>query len=204
MQAFLNDGTIKAKYLARVKAHQKADEIIKGKYWQDGKGCAVGCTVHSDSHNAYETELGIPRAVARIEDVIFEGLPNGQAMEWPLRFLDAVEVGSDLSMVWPKFTLWVLQGVLQYAKPKGKLAIQTVILLFQEWVNGSKPSQERFLEAKRAAYADADAYAAYAAAYAAAAAAYADADADDAAAAARKKFWVNASDKLIELIKECE
>jgi len=30
----------KDKYIARVKAHQKADRIIKGTYWQDSKGCA--------------------------------------------------------------------------------------------------------------------------------------------------------------------
>ena len=37
--AFHNDPEIKAKYVARVKAHAEADEIIKGKYWEDGKGC---------------------------------------------------------------------------------------------------------------------------------------------------------------------
>ena len=35
--AFHNDPEIKAKYVARVKAHQKADEIIKGRYWENGK-----------------------------------------------------------------------------------------------------------------------------------------------------------------------
>jgi hypothetical protein len=43
--AFHNDQKIKDKYLARVEAHRKADEIIKGKYWENGKGCAVGCTL---------------------------------------------------------------------------------------------------------------------------------------------------------------
>lgn len=46
MKAFHNDKKIKAKYLARVKAHIKAGEVIKGKYWENGKGCAVGCTIH--------------------------------------------------------------------------------------------------------------------------------------------------------------
>lgn len=32
MKAFHNDIKIKEKYVARVKAHQIADEIIKGKY----------------------------------------------------------------------------------------------------------------------------------------------------------------------------
>lgn len=39
--AFHSDKKIKAEYLSRVKAHAKADEIIKGKYWEHGhvKGC---------------------------------------------------------------------------------------------------------------------------------------------------------------------
>ena len=61
MRAFHNNPAIKEKYLARVRAHAAADEIIKGQYWQNGRGCAVGCTIHSSSHKAYEDELGIPR-----------------------------------------------------------------------------------------------------------------------------------------------
>lgn len=38
MKAFHNDSKIKAKYLKRVQAHFKSDEIVKGKYWEDGKG----------------------------------------------------------------------------------------------------------------------------------------------------------------------
>ncbi len=34
MQAFHNDQKVKDKYLGRVEAHQKADEIVKGKYWR--------------------------------------------------------------------------------------------------------------------------------------------------------------------------
>jgi hypothetical protein len=62
--AFHGDPAIKAFYLGRVRAHRKADEIRHGFYWQGGKGCAVGCTLHSNSHTAYEDELGIPRILA--------------------------------------------------------------------------------------------------------------------------------------------
>ena len=105
MKAFHNDPQIKAKYLARVKAHAQADEIIHGKYWQDGKGCAVGCTVHSSTHSDYETKLGIPQAIARLEDVIFEGLENSEAKRFPAQFLRAIPVGADLSRVTALFLL---------------------------------------------------------------------------------------------------
>jgi len=60
MIAFNGDANLKARYLDRVKAHIEADEIIQGTYWENGKGCSMGCTVHSDSHAQYEKELFIP------------------------------------------------------------------------------------------------------------------------------------------------
>ena len=47
MRAYHNDLTIKTSILAQIQMHHDADEIVKGQYWQDGKGCAVGCTIHS-------------------------------------------------------------------------------------------------------------------------------------------------------------
>jgi len=44
MIAFHGKPEIKEQYLARVRAHAAADEIIHGKYWEGGKGCAIGCT----------------------------------------------------------------------------------------------------------------------------------------------------------------
>ena len=104
--AYKGDKKVKAKYLARVKAHEKADEIVKGQYWQYGKGCAVGCTIEGSDHRKYETELGIPIEIAYLEDTIFENLPNGEAKKFPAQFLSAIKVGADLSKVIPKIVIW--------------------------------------------------------------------------------------------------
>lgn len=106
LEAFHGDTKVKSKYVERVKAHQTADEIIQGIYWEEGKGCAVGCTIEGSDHNKYETELGIPKEVAYLEDVIFEELSNKDAKEFPLQFLEAVKVGSDLSKVVPQVVIW--------------------------------------------------------------------------------------------------
>ena len=107
--SFHGDPKVKKKYLSRVKAHAKADEIIKGQYWDDKKGCAVGCTIHSSDHSAYEKELGLPEWLAKLEDVIFEGLPNGEAKKWPSQFLEAIPVGINLDKVKWKFCVFVLK-----------------------------------------------------------------------------------------------
>ena len=67
---------IKQMYLDRLKAHRIADELIQGVGWEQNgttKGCAVGCTLNAYDHARYETELGIPKYIARLEDSIFEG-----------------------------------------------------------------------------------------------------------------------------------
>jgi len=93
MKTFHGDKKIKAKYLKRIKAHAKADEIIQGTGWRNGKGCAVGCTLENYKHKQYEVELGIPEWLAYLEDKIFEGLQKEDAMKFPVQFLSAVPVG---------------------------------------------------------------------------------------------------------------
>lgn len=124
MLAFLSDPKIKAKYLRRVRAHVKADEIRKGQYWENGKGCAVGCTIHSSQHLAYETELGIPQMLAKIEETIFEGATDVFSQTWPERFLKAIKPGADLSRVGWKFQHWLLMdptyGTIKNARPQDR------------------------------------------------------------------------------------
>jgi hypothetical protein len=189
MIAFHGDTNLKQKYLERVKAHALADEIIHGKYWEEGKGCAVGCTIHGSNHSRYENELGIPRILARLEDRIFEGMPNGDSKEFPLRFLCAIEPGADLSLVWYQFAHWLLvdpeDGVIQFSKTdKTKKAINQVAELYGRAARGLRVEKHEWESAhKTAAAADAAAYAAAAADAAAYAAATADAAAYAAAAA---------------------
>lgn len=216
---------VKDFYLARVKAHHAADEIVKGRYWEGGKGCAVGCTVHSSSHSDYEDLIGVPRIIARLQDKIFEGMSNDRAKEFPVRFLEDMPVGVDLNNVWRKFLSWLLidenEGVIKHAKTEAvRMSILNVGNLLEK-STVSEVSKEDFIEVKNAAYnacdADADAaYAVYAAYNAACAAAYAAdvyatdvVDSADAAGAyadvsARIRKYDLMAEKLLELIKDAK
>jgi len=109
MIAYHGDPKVKWDLLDQLTAHAKADEIVRGYgYWQDGKGCAVGCTIHSANHKEYETKLGIPQVIARLEDLIFEGLPSVRARVWPIQFAAAIRPGADLSRVVWHFLHWIL------------------------------------------------------------------------------------------------
>src|ERR1700750_491921 len=70
--AYHGQQSIKDKYLARVRAHRAADELVQGIGWENGKGCAVGCTLESYEHRRYPIELGIPLHLAHLEDALFE------------------------------------------------------------------------------------------------------------------------------------
>ena len=108
--AYHNDPKLKRSVLKQLRAHAKADELIKGSYWRDGKGCAVGCLLHDPSggHARYEPEFGVPQMLARLEDAIFEGLPVARSKTWPVAFMGSIAPGVDLSRVGWQFLHWLL------------------------------------------------------------------------------------------------
>lgn len=154
--AFHSDEKIKEKYLKRVEAHRLADEIKKGFYWENGKGCAVGCTVEvgMDAHAAMEKELGIPVELAYLEDVIFEELPNDLAKEWPGKFLSAITPGADLSLIVAKFTVWQFEdskvglSTIKEVMDNEEVAgfCKEVVALYQREIRGDKVSEDEFFQ----------------------------------------------------------
>lgn len=123
------------------------------------------CTLEKYEHEAYEKELGIPRILARLEDGIFEKLPQENAMAWPEKFLDCIPVGVDLSLVWPKFAVWLLadseSGIIKYAKnEKTKASILRVSDLYQSQIDGHIVSVEDWRRSRASASASAASYAA--------------------------------------------
>ncbi len=183
------------------------DEIAQGSYKGEKNGklqlCAVGCALHSlnvirgkslecGSHQSFETELGIPRIIARLEDGIFEGLKFDEAKTFPYEFIEAVPVGVDLSLVWLKFLHWLLvdeeHGVIKFIKNEDwKKAVLEVATLYQRKINGEDVKPNEWLEARENAWK----------VRRAADAAYAAAD-----AAARQKARSIQKEKLLQLIRE--
>ncbi|MGH6794629.1 MAG: hypothetical protein ACREDH_05395 [Methylocella sp.] len=107
MLAFHNDPAIKAKYLARIAAHAKADEIVQGVGFERNgavRACAVGCTLDVYDPALYPIELGLPKWLALLEDAIHEGIPLAMAKKWPARFLRAINVGADVEPVLRRLT----------------------------------------------------------------------------------------------------
>lgn len=196
LRAFHGDPDVKATYLARVEAHRQADEIVQGVYWEHGKGCAVGCTIHSDDHARYETELGVPTTLARLQDRIFEGLPRTEAKEFPAAFLAAIPVGADLTKVAPRFLYALIlrrrAAVDAETYPQIVAAMDQVLVVLKAWGETGVVDQRAAASAAASA-ADSAARAAYSAASAAARAAYS-------AASAAEYCWMARA--LLQLLRE--
>jgi hypothetical protein len=220
MKAFLNDPKVKTKYLKRVRAHFKADEIIKGKYWQGGKGCAVGCTIHSDQHKNYETELGIPEWLAMLEDKIFEGLPNERAKIWPGEFLRAVKVGVNLNNIEADVHIFLLEEKLNNFDnnkyPDVVKSIKDIIDLYKmgnlnpsaawsaAWSAARFAAESAAWSAAWSAARSAAESAAWSAAWSAARSVAESAAWSAARSAAESAAYVKFADKLLELLRNCK
>lgn len=198
MQAYHGDPQIKADILAQLAAHREADELVKGQYWEDGKGCAVGCTLHSGDHAEYEPRFGIPQMLAWLEDRIFEGLPNVEAQAWPEKFMAAIEPGADLSRVGWQFLHWLLTDETVnpgIADPSVKDAVKQCADVVLPLAEGDPADESAAWSAARAAESAAWS-AAESATWSAAGAAWRAAE-----SAAESAAYVRMADKLIGLLR---
>src|SRR6516225_8719827 len=107
MLAYHNDPSVKAKYIARFKAHMEADEVIQGTGFENGKGCFVGCTLDRYDHSAFPNELGWPEWLARLADTLFEACKDRkEGAAFGLQLLEMVKEGVDLEPVRWKLAIW--------------------------------------------------------------------------------------------------
>tara|TARA_R110000782_G_scaffold251407_1_gene338969 strand:+ start:69 stop:836 length:768 start_codon:yes stop_codon:yes gene_type:complete len=144
----------KDELIANLEAHHKLDSFRQGLYFEEGKGCAVGCSLFDfgeavDDHSAYERLFGIPEALAEIEDGIFEGLGVEDSKLWPIEFTKAVPINTDLSMVVPKFIIWMLGDIKKHASVKNRRVIQTAIDFYLRVVNGDYVEEIEWLTAEK-------------------------------------------------------
>ena len=136
LRAYHGDPAVKAKYIARMRAHQKADELIHDMYWKNGKGGAIGCTVHSNDRTAYETDLGMPEWFASLEDMIFENLSEAASFRFPMRLLSAIPVGfAEWDRLYHKFCAYVLRDICRFDRtvfPDVAAAVDDIVRLHEQ------------------------------------------------------------------------
>jgi hypothetical protein len=124
MKAFETGVITKKEFVRELKKHQRADNFLRGTYWNGSKGCAVGCSIESinrtkdlgitdfNAHREYPRLLGIPEWLARVEDTFFENMSPKRSKKWPVQFAEAIHEGADLEQAKHPFFVMVLEHAL--------------------------------------------------------------------------------------------
>lgn len=97
----------KKEFLDQAKKHYAADMLLKGTYGNDEngfKGCSVGCHLHhinpdmsaddieyfDGKHKIVADYYGYPEWLARLQDTVFEGIPQGENNLWHVKFAETL------------------------------------------------------------------------------------------------------------------
>jgi len=168
MQAFFNDPQLKASLLARLEGHFIADEIVQGHYWENGKGCFIGCAIHGDKEMEFPRQFGLSPYVARLGEYFFERFPAARAKALPIDIIASIPVGVDSSFVWPRFLHWQVThpdyGLLRLPlEPAVARIVQEVDALYANWPEVDMRAADNVAMAARDAVLDAVMAATYAA-----------------------------------------
>jgi hypothetical protein len=182
----------KAARVADMKAHREADRLVKGQYWEDGKGCAIGCQVHSNDHAEHARVFGIDVRLSHLQDAIFEALPNDEAMDFPVQFLEAIPEGADTSTVYAQWAARMLTRCIRYigeGDEPWRVGCRDVVTRVRDLFESDASDDATIAVDRAAAHAADVAHATRAANARAAAAALAAAHAADAATRAAKATY---------------
>jgi hypothetical protein len=162
MRAFHNKPELKAEAIAEMQTHIAADQLVKGRYWEDGKGCFIGCAVKENGeghwHDTFKDIYGIDKRLAELFDALFEGVPNERSMRWPIEVYISIQVGADVSKVADEFQYWLLTGedsplAFSFKEDVWGVwnAIKGVAVLYAERLAGNEPTAAAWAAARAAA-----------------------------------------------------
>jgi len=149
LKSFHGDHEVKEFYLARVRHHREADELIQRTGWENGHGCAIGCTLEEFNHKNYPEKIGLPVWLAYTKDAVFEGIPKKEAMKFPEQFLSACQVGIDYTLMRHDWVVFLLTEIIPESERKKKYIIN-IIDLHKKAISGEE-IPEKMLDDKGAA-----------------------------------------------------
>lgn len=153
--------------LARAKAHFAVDEmLVKGHYGKINgsfKGCSIGCQIYDltgeineDSpHEQLEGLTGIPEWFLRLQDCIFEGLPEPENRAWHVDVAQALKDACPINfeLLLHRIHIAILRVSHKKTGPSGEV-VQRVLNLHQRSVDGEDVSLDDWSAARSAASAE--------------------------------------------------
>ena len=113
--SYHNDPAVKAWHVEQAKKHLAADMLRAGTFGEtyggQFRGCSVGCFAHDidpdagEYHAIVAGKAGWPEWLVRLNDTLFEGLPEGEREAFHVELRERVPVGVDLEPVRHKIAI---------------------------------------------------------------------------------------------------
>jgi hypothetical protein len=141
----------KDKILSRIAQHRELDEIVQGTGFENGKGCAIGCSLDSYDHREYQRVVGVDGIVSGLIDWCHENLPAELSKDWPGRVAKALKSGADTTFIADWWYVWLLTEDLKSMDPDGVCAKMGE--LFRRAAEGDEPTKAEWDREARAAWA---------------------------------------------------
>lgn len=151
--AWFGESDLKSAVMERLREHRRMDTIVQGVYFNDGRGCHLGCITHAskNTHRVAERLFGIEQRVGYWLEIIFERLPKEDCAAWVLESTEAIPVGADLSRCHHHFCAWLLgPSELLTITDDNRDAIEAVRVLHQRAASGLTVTDEQWSAARSA------------------------------------------------------
>ena len=110
LRAFHGSSAVKEEPLARLKRWKDMGELRLGRYGYNASQHTLNQLWEYTYLQTYGAKLGIPPHLAAVENLICEHLPEEEAAEFAVDFLEKTEVGAKLAYVFPRLGVWMLQN----------------------------------------------------------------------------------------------
>lgn len=106
----------KEKFLKIAKDHQDADRFIQGSWLEDEKinwkfkGCFYWCMTqtYDDTLEEAVKVMCLPAWIIHVSEKIFEGLPQKEAIKFPLQLLEVIPINTDTYQMWKDWSYKLL------------------------------------------------------------------------------------------------
>lgn len=116
--SYHDNETTKAEHVMLAMFHRESDRLRSGSYGDAvaGTGCSVGCLamdrgLRRDDHAGLAAAVGLPEWFVRLQDSVFEGLPDFAKADWHVALAEAVPVGLDLQPAYHRICARILREV---------------------------------------------------------------------------------------------
>jgi hypothetical protein len=142
--------------------HREADMLAAGEFRMvGGQACSVGCFCYDYGLMPGDFEglaklTGYPEAAHRLQEAIFEGLPESKRADWHVAFAKKAETVTDWQTVIDKTVLASLRIAEPHDTSENKV-VAVVIALYERRLAGDNPSEAEWAAAWAAAWAVRDA-----------------------------------------------